>query len=33
MAFSIWWLGELIKWNHLIGFSLIAGGAFFVFLR
>ena len=32
-AFSVWYLGEPIRWNHLVGFSLIAGGAFFVFLR
>jgi uncharacterized protein (DUF486 family) len=32
-AFSVWWLGEPLRWNHLVGFSLIAGGAFFVFLK
>ena len=33
IGFSVWWLGEPVKWNHLVGFALIAGGAFFVFLR
>jgi uncharacterized protein (DUF486 family) len=32
-AFSVWWLGEPLRWNHLVGFALIAGGAFFVFLK
>ena len=30
---SVWFLGEPIRWNHLVGFALIAGGAFFVFLK
>jgi hypothetical protein len=29
--FSILYLGERITFNHLIGFSLIAAGAFFLF--
>lgn len=29
--FSIWYLGEPLNWNHLVGFALIAAGAFFVF--
>jgi hypothetical protein len=33
IVFSVLWLGEPVKWNHLVGFALIAGGAFFVFLR
>jgi uncharacterized protein (DUF486 family) len=32
-AFSVWWLGEPLRWNHAVGFALIAGGAFFVFLK
>jgi uncharacterized protein (DUF486 family) len=32
-VFSVWFLGEPIRWNHLVGFALIAGGAFFVFLK
>ncbi len=30
-AFSVFWLKELIGWNHLVGFSLIAIGASFIF--
>lgn len=30
-VFSIVWLRESLTWNHLIGFSLIALGAAFVF--
>ena len=30
-AFSVWYLGEPLHWNHAVGFSLIAVGAFFVF--
>jgi uncharacterized protein len=29
--FSLVYLHQAITWNHVIGFSLIAGGAFFVF--
>jgi hypothetical protein len=29
--FSVTYLGEALKWNHIVGFALIAGGAFFVF--
>jgi uncharacterized protein (DUF486 family) len=32
-AFSIFYLQEPIGWNHAVGFSLIAAGAFFVFLK
>ncbi len=32
MAFSVFWLGASIKWNHLLGFSLIVVAAFFIFL-
>lgn len=32
-AFSVLYLGEPLKWNHLVGFSLIASGAFFVFMK
>lgn len=31
VVFSITYLGESFTTNHLIGFSLIAGGAFFIF--
>jgi uncharacterized protein (DUF486 family) len=30
-AFSVLYLGERITLNHLVGFALICGGAFFVF--
>ncbi|WP_174301826.1 DMT family protein [Caulobacter sp. S45] len=30
-AFSVFYLGQKITVNHLIGFALIAAGAFFVF--
>lgn len=29
--FSWAYLGEAIKWNHLVGFGLICGAAFFIF--
>jgi uncharacterized protein (DUF486 family) len=30
-AFSVLYLGEPIRWNHLAGFALIALGAWFIF--
>jgi uncharacterized protein (DUF486 family) len=30
-GFSVLYLKEPLGWNHLIGFALIAGGAFFIF--
>jgi uncharacterized protein (DUF486 family) len=30
-GFSVLYLGEALKWNHAVGFTMIAGGAFFVF--
>ncbi|MCC7348085.1 MAG: DMT family protein [Variibacter sp.] len=30
-GFSILYLKEPITWNHVMGFALIAGGAFFIF--
>jgi uncharacterized protein (DUF486 family) len=32
-GFSVMYLKEPIGWNHAIGFSLIAAGAFFVFQK
>lgn len=32
-VFSVWFLGEPLRWNHAVGFAMIAGGAFFVFLK
>lgn len=29
--FSVWYLGEPLRWNHAVGFALIVSGAFFVF--
>ncbi len=31
--FSVYWLGAEIKWNHLVGFALMAVAAFFIFLE
>jgi uncharacterized protein len=31
--FSVFYLREPLAWNHLVGFALIASGAFFVFHR
>lgn len=30
-AFSYFYLGEALRWNHAVGFACIALGAFFVF--
>ncbi|MFN8946289.1 MAG: DMT family protein [Alphaproteobacteria bacterium] len=30
-VFSVLYLGEALRWNHLVGFACIAAGAFFVF--
>ncbi|MCE3232656.1 MAG: hypothetical protein K0R98_913 [Rickettsiaceae bacterium] len=29
--FSVFYLGEELRWNHLVGFSLIVAAAFFIF--
>jgi len=31
VGFSVWYLGEPIKWNHLAGFALIVGASFLIF--
>lgn len=31
VGFSLWYLGEPIRWNHLVGFALIVLAAFFIF--
>lgn len=31
VVFSVWYLGEPIGWNHIVGFGFIAAGAFFIF--
>jgi uncharacterized protein (DUF486 family) len=30
-AFSVFYLKQGLTWNHLVGFGLIAGGAYFIF--
>jgi uncharacterized protein (DUF486 family) len=30
-GFSVFYLGEAFRWNHMVGFALIAAGAFFIF--
>jgi len=30
-GFSVFVLGEMLSWRHLLGFALIAAGAFFIF--
>ena len=32
IGFSIWYLGEPIKWNHLAGFALMVLAAWLIFL-
>ena len=32
-GFSVLYLGDAFRWNHAVGFALIAGGAFFVFQK
>ena len=31
VVFAVWFLGEPLRWNHLAGFVLIAGGAYLIF--
>ena len=31
VAFSVWYLGEPISWNHLAGFALIVAASFLIF--
>lgn len=33
VAFSIFYLGAALRWNHLVGFALIAAAAYFLFLE
>ena len=32
-GFSVFYLGESLHWNHLIGFGLIAAGSYFIFTK
>ena len=31
VLFSLWYLDEPVRWNHMVGFSLIVLAAFFIF--
>lgn len=31
MGFSVFWLGEELKWNYVLGFALIVAAAFVIF--
>ena len=31
VGFSVWYLGEPLRWNHLAGFALIAAAGFLIF--
>lgn len=33
VIFSVFWLGEPLRWNHLVGFGLIVVAAFFIFKK
>lgn len=33
VGFSVWYLNEPVKWNHLVGFALIVLAAFFIFKK
>jgi uncharacterized protein len=32
-VFSVAYLGETIRWNHLVGFALICAAAYFIFAK
>lgn len=32
-GFSIWYLHEPVRWNHLVGFALIVAASFFIFKK
>ena len=32
-GFSIWYLGESLKWNHIAGFALLVVAAFLIFKK
>ncbi len=31
VVFAVWFLGEPLRWNHLVGFGLIVAAGFFIF--
>jgi len=33
VGFSVFYLGEAIRWTHIVGFGLIAAGAAFIFYK
>ncbi len=33
VVFSIFYLGEAVRWNHILGFAFIVLGGFFVFYK
>lgn len=33
VGFSVWYLHEPLRWNHLVGFGLIVAAAFFIFKK
>lgn len=33
VGFSVWYLHEPLRWNHLVGFALIVLAAFFIFRK
>ena len=32
-GFSVWYLDEPLRWNHLVGFSLLVAASFFLFRK
>jgi len=32
-GFSVWYMGEPLRWNHLVGFALLVAAAFFIFRK
>ena len=32
-GFSVWYLGEPIRWNHVVGFFFLCVAAFFIFKK
>ncbi len=32
-VFSVWYLGQGIRWNHLVGFCFLIGAVFFIFKK
>ena len=32
-GFSVWYLQEPLKWNHIVGFVLIVAASFFIFKK